>query len=323
MTSIIRLLSAKQDYTLNTISENTSLIKQKALELGFDNCGMSPAVFLEQDEKILEKWLNNGQNAGMKWMENHREKRSDPRKLVKNARTVISLLVNYYNPEMQNDPQAPVLSRYAYGKDYHKIIKKRLKKLYSFICEIIPGVEGRFFVDSAPVLEHAFARNAGLGWIGKNSLLLNKELGSYFFISEIIINKELEYEEQQVKDFCGNCSLCIDECPTHAINPDRTVNAGKCISYLTIENPGDIPETFRNSMYNRVFGCDICQDVCPWNRKLKLHEIPQLNPSVELLNMTKEDWKNLSEEKYEKLFEGSAVKRAGFQGLRRNIDFLL
>jgi epoxyqueuosine reductase len=307
---------------LKDLSENTNLIKKKALELGFNKCGISKAEFQKEDARVFDSWLAADHHSGMKWIENHSEKRKNPQVLVENASSVISVILNYYNPEMQNDSSAPVISRYAYGKDYHNILKKKLKALFNFIKEIIPEAEGRYFVDSAPVLEHAFARNAGLGWIGKNSLLLNKEMGSYFFIGEIIIDQELNYESKEIQDFCGSCSLCVDECPTHAINSNRTVDAGKCISYLTIEHDGDIPNEFKNSFYNRVFGCDICQDVCPWNRRLNNHTIPEFNPLSELMEMSKQDWESMDEKKFNEIFEGSAVKRTGYMGLKRNISFL-
>lgn len=300
----------------------TRLIREKALETGFSDCGFSKAIFQSKDAMVLDEWLDSNFNSGMKWMENHLDKRKDPALLFEDAKTVISVILNYYNPEMQEDSTAPVVSRYAYGKDYHKLMRKKLKSLLQYIKEIIPGTNGRVFVDSAPVLEHAFARNAGLGWIGKNSLLLNKEFGSYFFIGEIIIDKELEYNKLEIKDYCGNCRLCIDECPTHAINNNRTVNAGKCISYHTIEHKGDLPFEYRNSFYNRVFGCDICQDVCPWNRKLEKHTVPEFYPLNELLKMNKEEWKTMKEDKFDRIFKGSAVKRTGFDGLKRNIEFL-
>lgn len=300
----------------------TRLIREKALETGFADCGFSKAVFQSKDAAILDQWIHSNFHSGMKWMENHLEKRKDPTLLFDGAKTVISVIMNYYNPEMQEDSSAPVLSRYAYGKDYHKVLRKKLKILLQYINEILPGTNGRVFVDSAPVLEHAFARNAGLGWIGKNSLLLNKEFGSYFFIGEIIIDKELEYNDHEITDYCGNCSLCIDECPTHAINTNRTVNAGKCISYLTIEHKEELPYEYLNSFYNRVFGCDICQDVCPWNRKLEKHHIQEFNPLEELMKMKRDDWKNMEVSKFKQIFDGSAVKRAGFTGLKRNIEFL-
>lgn len=307
---------------MNSPEENTQLIRRKALELGFSACGFSRAEPPLKDGEILDNWLKKRHQAGMRWMNNHLEKRKDPRLLVEGAKSVISVILAYYNPQMQKDPTAPVISRYAYGKDYHRVMKKKLTELFLYLRELYPDSGGRVFVDSAPVLEHAFARNAGLGWIGKNSLLLNKEYGSYFFIGEIITTAELETNETEIKDHCGSCRLCVDECPTHAINADRTVNAGKCISYLTIEHREDLPPEYLNSFYNRVFGCDICQDVCPWNRKLEKHHVPEFNPLAELMKMTRKEWVELDESGYKALFEGSAVKRAGFQGLRRNIDFI-
>lgn len=270
---------------------------------------------------MLENWLGNGMHGSMQWMERSLPLRKDPRLLVDNASTVISLLLNYYTPEMQEDPSAPVISKYAYGKDYHKVIKKMLKKLLASIREALPGVSGRGFVDSAPVMEHAWAARAGLGWIGKNSLLLNKQLGSWFFISEIIIDRELE-PDKPLQDSCGNCRLCIDECPTHAINLNRTVDARKCISYLTIENKEELPVEMKDAFYNRVFGCDICQEVCPWNRNAKPHKVESLKPGNELMKMSRKQWEQLDQEKFNQLFEGSAVKRTGFGGLKRNIGFL-
>lgn len=302
--------------------ENTALIKEKALNLGFVDCGFSKAEFLSKDADNLDKWLQAGHHAEMLWMVNHLEKRKDPQKLIPGAKTVISVILNYYNPAQQIDPEAPVISRYAYGKDYHKIVKKKLKSLMIFVNELYPEATGRFFTDSAPVSEHALARNAGLGWIGKNSLLLTKKFGSYFFIGEIIIDQELDYSNTEINDYCGNCSLCVDECPTHAINNDRTVNANKCISYLTIEHIGSLPTEYQNAFYNRAFGCDICQDVCPWNRDLIKHTIPEFEPKESLLNKSKEEWVSLEEEEFNSLFEGSAVKRTKFEGLKRNIAFL-
>ena len=307
---------------MKTIAENTTLIKDKALELGFSDCGFSKADFLSKDADILDKWLHSGFNAELQWMENNLEKRKDPRALVPESKSVISVLLNYYNPQMQEDADAPVISRYAYGRDYHKVMKKKLKDLYSYIIEIFPEATGRAFVDSAPVMEHALARNGGLGWIGKNSLLLTKKFGSYVFIGEIILDQELDYNESISKDFCGSCSLCVNECPTQAINTDRTIDAGKCISYLTIEHKGEIPSEFKNSFYNRAFGCDICQDVCPWNRDLIKHEVSDFEPKDDFLKKTKDEWLSMGEEEFNILFEGTAVKRAKFEGLKRNINFL-
>ncbi len=306
---------------MDDIQKYTRLIKDKAIETGFADCGIAAVEKLVEEELILNQWLLKGMHAGMEWMERNKDKRVDPSLLVPGARSIISVLLNYYTEEMQSDPEAPVISKYAYGRDYHKVMKKKLKNLLSYIQEIIPGAYGRAFVDSAPVLEHAWASRSGLGWIGKNSLLLSKDYGSYVFIGELIIDKELQYD-QPMNDHCGTCTLCINECPTHAINNDRTVDSGKCISYLTIENRNEIPEKFRNSFFNRVFGCDICQEVCPWNKKLKAHNIPDLQPSGELMNLNKQDWEEMTEEDFNRIFVGSTVKRTKFSGLKRNIEFL-
>ena len=258
----------------------------------------------------------------MSYMEKHAHLRKDPEKLVPDAKSVISVILNYYTPRIQDDIDAPVVSKYAYGRDYHKVLKKKLKELLAYVKETIPDTRGRPFVDSAPVMEHAFARNAGLGWIGKHSLLISPEYGTYVFIGELIIDKELEYDEKEVKDLCGNCRICIDECPTHAIQHGRIVDANKCISYLTIENKDKIPEKFKNNFYNRVFGCDICQEVCPWNRKLTEHSIDDFMPREEMINMSEEEWKSLDEEKFHNIFRGTPVMRAKYEGLKRNIDYL-
>jgi epoxyqueuosine reductase len=256
----------------------TAIVKQKALEAGFDDCGISSAEYLSDHAPGLNDWLNKGYHADMHWMSNHLEKRCDPTQLVPGAKSVISVLLNYYSPNKQKDPEAPVFSKYAYGKDYHKVVKKKLKALFNALKEEIPDIEGRAFVDSAPVMEHAWASRSGLGWIGKNSLLISKKFGSFVFIGELIVNTELNYGSS-IKDYCGNCTLCINECPTHAITSDRTVDSNKCISYHTIENKDELPEDLRNNFFNRVFGCDICQDVCPWNRDLKAHNIPEFEPN--------------------------------------------
>lgn len=302
--------------------EHSRLIENKALEIGFDACGFSKATFLEKESHILENWISEDKHAGMDWMLRNREARTDPRILVPGAKTVVSLMINYFNPEMQDDPSAPVLSRYAYGRDYHKVVKKKLLSLLKYIQELVPGTEGRAFVDSAPVMEHAWAVKAGLGWIGKNSLLLNREFGSYFFLGELIIDLELDYNNGIKSDHCGTCTLCVNECPTRAIGPNRTVDARKCISYLSIEHKGPLPTDLRSNFFNRVFGCDICQDVCPWNRELKPHTITEFLPTEELMKLNKAGWLELDQEAFDRIFHQSAVKRAGYHGLRRNIEFL-
>jgi epoxyqueuosine reductase len=303
-------------------SSYPQLIKGKALELGFAACGITGIEPLAAEESVLRTWIARGDHAGMDWMKTRIPQRLDPSLLVPGAKTVISVILPYYNPVLQKDPMAPVISRYAYGLDYHHVMKKKLKALLAFVVELIPETRGRAFVDSAPVLEHAWAVRAGLGWIGRNSLLLNKEHGSYFFIGELILDQALEAGNTVVPDHCGNCRLCVNECPTHAIRDDRTVDARKCISYLTIEHKGALPASLRDSFYNRVFGCDICQDVCPWNRRLNLHSTPEILPSEELMSMDKEQWNSLNENTFNRIFAGSAVKRLGFEGLVRNIEFL-
>lgn len=307
---------------MENLPGNSRKIKEKALELGFLQAGIARADYLKQYATRLRHWLDKGYHGSMAYMENHFEKRVDPRELVEGARSVVVVLQNYYTTEKQLDEQAPVISKYAYGKDYHRIMRKKLQGLYAFMEADIGAQSGRVFVDSAPVLERAWGHLAGLGWIGKHSLLLNRKHGSWFFIGVIITDLELE-TDSPTKDYCGDCTRCIDACPTKAILPGKTLDASRCISYLTIENREDrLPEEFRNRMQNRVFGCDICQDVCPWSNNAHQHSEPWLDPRPGLLEMTRQEWVNLEEEKFDRLFVGSAVKRAKFTGLRRNIDFL-
>lgn len=257
----------------------------------------------------------------MHWMANHFDKRLDPRLLVPGARSVISLLYNYYTPGAQNDPHAPKLSKYAYGKDYHLVIKDKLYTLFNALELKFGSINGRVFVDSAPVLERTWAERSGLGWIGKNSMLISKGAGSYYFLAEIISDLNLE-PDGPVRDYCGTCNACVEACPTEAILPDRTLDSGKCISYLTIELKNEIPADYRGKMENWVFGCDVCQEVCPWNRFSTPHKEPAFEASETLLNLSKADWHDMKEELYQKLFKHSAVKRTGFKGLKRNLVFL-
>ncbi len=303
-------------------AENSHKIKEKALELGFLDAGIARADYLADDAPRLRDWLDKGYQGSMAYMENHFEKRVDPRKLVEGARSVVVVLQNYFTREKQHDQSAPRISKYAYGKDYHRFLRKKLNSLYAFMEEHIGAHSGRVFVDSAPIIERAWGRLAGLGWIGKHSLLLNRKYGSWFFIGVIITDMELEADEP-VKDYCGDCTRCIDTCPTGAILPGKVVDASRCISCLTIENREDqLPAEFRGRMQSWAFGCDICQDVCPWNHNAFPHSEPWLEPRPGLLEMSREDWAGLDEAQFERLFEGSAVKRARFAGLRRNIDFL-
>ena len=298
------------------------MIKQKAFELGFSHVGISKAGFLEKEAKQLESWLSNNYHGKMQYMENHFDLRTDPRKLIDDAKSVITLLYNYYTPIQQENVAAPKISKYAYGADYHTVIKKKLKELQFFISDSFGEINVRGFVDSAPVMDKVWAEKSGLGWIGKHSNLINKEKGSYFFIAELILDLELEIDIP-IKDYCGTCTRCIDACPTEAIIAPYVVDGSKCISYLTIELKDEIlPNEFKGKMDNWMFGCDVCQEVCPWNRFSTPHNEPAFKPSFDLLNFTKKEWEDLSEETFQKLFQKSAIKRTKFKGLKRNINFL-
>jgi epoxyqueuosine reductase len=257
----------------------------------------------------------------MHYMDNNFEKRANPALLVPGSKSVISVLLNYFPSKTQNDPTAPVIATYAYGEDYHKVLKKKLKFLFNFINTNLISIQGRTFVDSAPVLDRAWAARSGLGWIGKNSNLISTKHGSFVFIGSLIIDMELSYDTA-IHDHCGGCTKCIQACPTHAIQEPAVIDSNKCISYLTIENKNNIPEFFKNKFKNRVFGCDICQDVCPWNRKAKPNQVKEFDAIPDLLEMTKEEWNDLDEDKYNLLFKKSAVKRAKYSELKRNIDFI-
>lgn len=304
---------------MQSISQRTSLIKAEAKRLGFLSCGVSKAGFLEEEAPRLEKWLNQNRHGEMQYMENHFDKRLDPTKLVEGSKSVISLLLNYFPSEQQN-PDSYKISKYAYGTDYHFVIKDKLKSLLHFIQEEIGEVHGRAFVDSAPVLDKAWAARGGLGWIGKHSNLLTQQVGSFYFIAELIVDLELEYDTP-VTDHCGTCTACIDACPTEAIVEPYVVDGSKCISYFTIELKNEIPGEFQGKFDEWMFGCDVCQDVCPWNRFSKPHQEPLFNPNPELLSFTKKDWEEITEDVFKKIFKKSAVKRTKFSGLKRNIDF--
>ena len=298
------------------------LIKDEAKKLGFMFCGIAKAEFLEDEAPRLEKWLNAGMHGEMQYMENHFDKRLDPRLLVDGAKSVISLALNYYTDNNQIDPSAPKISKYAYGLDYHTVIKDKLKQLLQIINDKIGEVGGRAFVDSAPVLDKAWAKKSGMGWIGKNSNLINKESGSFFFLAELIIDLELEYDIEPAADHCGTCTRCIDACPTDAIVGPYVVDGSRCISYLTIELKNEIPQEFKGKMDNWMFGCDICQDVCPWNKFSVLHNEPSFHPHPELLGLNSKDLEDITEDVFQKVFKNSAVKRTKFNGLKRNIEFL-
>ncbi len=297
----------------------TEKIKEEAKRLGFLSCGVSKADFLEAEAPRLETWLNKNMHGEMRYMENHFDKRLDPRKLVDDSKSVVSLLLNYY-PEQTQTESTFKLSKYAYGTDYHFVIKDKLKALLHFIQDEIGEVGGRAFVDSAPVLDKAWAAKSGLGWIGKHSNLLTQKVGSFYFIAELIIDLELVYDTA-VTDHCGSCTACIDACPTQAITP-HVVDGSKCISYFTIELKENIPSQFKGKFDDWMFGCDVCQDVCPWNRFSKPHNEPLFNPHPELLEMTKADWEEITQDTFSAVFKKSAVKRTKFKGLKRNINFL-
>lgn len=298
-------------------------IKEKAKSLGLLECVIIPANSLAEEKENFQNWLDNSMHGEMGYMARNIEKRLDPRLLYENAKTIIVVLQNYFPKEIQKDPTAPVISKYAYGTDYHFVMKDKLKELLLFIQDEIPNCNGRPFVDSAPVLERAWAKKAGLGWIGKNNLLISQKYGSFFFIGELILDIELPYDDVKlVRNHCGNCTKCIDACPTKAIVAERVVDARKCISYQTIELKSNLDESLNGHFENRVFGCDICQDVCPWNSKSKPHNEPNFEPHQKLLNLTKEDWHQMGKPLFTELFKNSAVKRTGFKGLRRNLEFV-
>jgi len=303
-----------------TRNEYSQFIKTEAKRLGFLSCGISRAEFLEEEAPRLEKWLNKNMHGEMGYMENHFDKRLDPTKLVDGAKSVISLLLNYY-PQEEQIKNTFKVSKYAYGQDYHHVIKSKLRQLQEFISKEIGEVNGRAFVDSAPVLDKAWAAKSGLGWIGKHSNLLTQQVGSFYFIAELIVDLELEYDSA-VTDHCGTCTACIDACPTEAIVEPYVVDGSKCISYFTIELKNEIPTSVKDQFDDWIFGCDVCQDVCPWNRFSKPHREPLFNPHPELLSMTKKDWEEITEDVFKKVFQKSAVKRAKFLGLKRNIDFI-
>lgn len=300
----------------------TDFIKLKSRELGFSYCGVSKATQLQNEAEKLESWLNRGMHGDMKWMENHFDKRIDPRKLVPGAKSVISLLLNYY-PTKTYDDKVPKISKYAYGDDYHHVIKRKLKTFVSVLTEELGDFDGRVFVDSAPVMDKVWAEKSGLGWIGKNTNLINPKSGSFFFVCELICDLEL-IPDPPIRDYCGTCTACIDACPTDAIEAPYLVNGSKCISYFTIElkSENPIPSEYQGKFENWAFGCDICQDVCPWNRFSKAHSEKAFQPHPELFNLSENDWKDITEDVFQEIFRRSAVKRTKLAGLRRNVEFL-
>lgn len=300
--------------------KNAQLVKSIATRLGFQYCGISKAEFLEEEAPRLENWLNKGMHGNMHYMANHFDKRLDPTKLVEGAQSVITLMYNYYPQKDIFDGKAYKISKYAYGADYHFVIKDKLREMISEIREKIGEVEGRAFVDSAPVMERAWAKKSGLGWVGKHSLLVTKGSGSFFFLAELILDLPLE-SDGPIKDYCGTCTRCVDACPTEAITPYQ-LDGSKCISYYTIELREEIPETVKGKFENWVFGCDICQEVCPWNRFAKKHQEPAFEPHPDLEGMLPDDWEEISKEVFNALFKKSPVKRTKYEGLKRNIAFV-
>lgn len=301
--------------------KHTAFIKEIAFQHGFQFCGISKAGFLEEEAPRLEMWLKDNMHGKMQYMENHFDKRLDPTVLVPGAKSVISLLLNYFPEERQTDDSFKI-SKYAYGTDYHLVIKDKLRSMMDLIQSEIGEVDGRIFVDSAPVMDKAWARKSGLGWMGKNGNLIHPKHGSFFFIAELILDLEL-VPDGPIKDYCGTCTRCMDACPTDALNQPYVVDGSKCISYLTIELKDElIPSDFKEKMDHWIFGCDICQDVCPWNRFSKIHNEPLFNPTDGLLDMTNKEWSEITDDVFRALFKNSPIKRTKLAGLRRNIDFL-
>lgn len=307
---------------MGTKQQHTATIKVLARELGFDHCGIARAEALEEDARRLEKWLTKGMHGGMAYMENHFDLRTDPRKLVPGARSVITLLLNYF-PEKEQNTSAPQISKYAYGKDYHEVIRSRLKDLLQMIREKVGEINGRGFVDSAPVLERAWAQKSGLGWVGKNGNLITRSGGSFFFIATLITDLDLEPDDPFARDYCGTCNKCVESCPTEAILPDKTINGSQCISYFTIELKDQlIPDAMKGKFDNWMFGCDTCQDVCPWNRFSTPTLESAFHPLPAVLNFTSAEWEALSEDAFKNIFRDSPLKRAKWEGVRRNLRFL-
>lgn len=307
---------------MNPALHHTRLIKRFSQELGFDHCGIAKAEQLDEDARRLEKWLSKGMHGQMGYMENHFDLRIDPTKLVPGAQSVITLLMNYF-PGQQQQTDGPKISKYAYGNDYHEVIRGRLKTLLALINEQIGEVQGRGFVDSAPVLERAWAQKSGLGWIGKNGNLLTRAAGSFYFIATLITDLTLLYDDPYTRDFCGTCTRCINACPTNAILPNKVVDGSKCISYFTIElKDALIPGEMQGRFENWAFGCDACQDVCPWNRFSKPTQEAAFRPLPEILNLSTKEWEQFSEEQFRSIFKHSPIKRTKLKGLQRNLKFI-
>ena len=301
---------------------NTQIVKQTATLLGFDFCGIATAGFLDDDARRLETWLNKGMHGNMQYMEKHFDMRTNPSKLVPGAKSVITLLLNYF-PESFQNTDSPKVAKYAYGNDYHEVIREKLNHFLFLLRQQIGEINGRGFVDSAPVLERSWAQKSGLGWIGKNGNLINKKQGSFFFIASLITDLALNADDAGIKDYCGTCTRCIDECPTNAILPDKIVDGSKCISYFTIElKDALIPDKMKGTFDNWLFGCDVCQDVCPWNSFSKKHNEKEFIATNEILHFTKKDWEEITEEKFKIIFKNSPLKRSKYAGIKRNLQFL-
>ena len=298
------------------------LIKEKAFSLGFDLCGIAPSKPLREHEPILKKWCSSGMNGGMNYLGQNPEKRTNPGLLIPGAKSVIVTGLNYYADKKQGGDGIPVISRYAYGINYHDVIKGRLNKILDYIKALSPEAGGKTFVDSAPMIEKAWAREAGLGWPGRHSILINNTIGSFFFIGVIVLDAELDYDEPFVKNLCGSCRLCIEACPTGAINENRTIDVRKCISYLTIEDKNPVSEELAGKMEGRVFGCDKCQEVCPWNTRATPNKIPEFQLSDEVEKLTSEDWINLTQDRFNRLFKRSAIGRRTYEKFMQNVTIV-
>lgn len=305
--------------TTTTGKSFSARVKEKAYNLGFDLCGIAPSGDMKEHGSIIRHWCSSGMNGNMTYLEQNIEKRINPASLVPNAKSVIVTGLNYYTEKKQLQEGVPIISRYAYGDDYHDVIKGKLNKILDYIIKFLPGTDGKCFVDSAPVIEKAWAREAGLGWPGRHSILINNTIGSFFFIGVIVTNNEFKYDKPIHKDYCVTCRACIDACPTGAINENRTIDARRCISYLTVESKNPIPDELAKRVGRSVFGCDICQEVCPWNKNAKEHKVPEFFLSEEIQKMTKDDWVNLSESQYNNLFRGTPVERRKYGQFMRNV----
>lgn len=307
---------------MSTTATNTLFIKQTSIRLGFDYCGIAKAGPLTEDARKLEAWLNKGMHGQMKYMENYFDLRIDPTKLVPGAKSVITLLLNYF-PHQHQRTEAPKIAKYAYGKDYHEVIRAKLNEFLFVAREKLGDIQGRGFVDSAPVLERTWARKSGLGWVGKNGNLINKQSGSFFFIATLITDLDLIPDDPFARDFCGTCTKCIDACPTNAILPDKVIDGSRCISYFTIElKEMLLPREMEGKFSNWMFGCDTCQDVCPWNRFSKPNTEAAFNPVPEILNLSSSEWEAMTEESFRKIFKDSPLKRSKFKGIQRNLKFI-